>query len=305
MRWDRHDLSAFARTGWQLLKDGFNCFIADNALTRGAAIAFYAVTRAGAGIVHRQRHRQPCLRQDATSGAIHHQLRRIMSRESADLLQLAVQHSRRTHHTLLGGLLGTLALVVTASGVFTEMEDALNAIWKAPRTESYLYQVLRGRVLSLGLVVVLGFLLMVSMVVASGIGILARYLDQATSLSHLVIGIINIGLSLSLVTVLFAVIYKTLPNKALQWRDVMVGAFGTALLFQLGQALIGFYLANFISASVYGAAGGVIVLLVVGLLHRPAVPAGRGIHQGLGLTLWQPARDRPSGRDGACLSLAA
>ena len=151
---------------------------------------------------------------------------------------------------------------LTASGVFTEMEDALNVIWKAPRKESYFYQVLRGRTLSLMLVASLGFLLMISMVFAAGIGVLARYLDRVTSLSHFVIATINLGLSFVLISLLFEAIYKVLPNKALQWRDVAVGAIGTAILFETGQALIALYLSSFVSANIYGAAGGVIVLLV-------------------------------------------
>ncbi len=151
---------------------------------------------------------------------------------------------------------------MTASGVFTEMQDALNVIWKAPRKESYLYLLVRGRIISLGLVVALGFLLMISMVFAGGIGVLGHYLGQRTTLSHLVIAAINLGLSFTLVTLLFAAIYKTLPNRPLYWRDVVIGAVGTAILFEVGQFLIALYLARFVSANIYGAAGGVIVLLV-------------------------------------------
>ena len=89
---------------------------------------------------------------------------------------------------MLGSLIGLLALIFTASGVFTEIEDALNVIWKAPRTESYFYQIVRGRVLSLALVVGLGILLMISMILAGGIGVLGTLLDSHTSLSHFVIG---------------------------------------------------------------------------------------------------------------------
>jgi membrane protein len=243
-------------------KTAVMAFFDDYALTRGAAIAFYAVTALAPSLFIAGGIASLAFGQDAASGAIHYQLRQIMSRESADLLQAAILHARRADPSLAGGILGALALVITASGVFTEIEDALNVIWKAPRTESYFHQILRGRVLSLGMVVAMGFLLMLSMTVAGGIGVLARYLDQTIALSGLVIAPINFGLSFALTALLAAVIYKTLPNKRLEWRDVWLGALVTALLFQLGQLLIGFYLANFIAASVYGAAGGVIVMLV-------------------------------------------
>lgn len=249
-------------TLWQLVTEGFAGFLADNALTRGAAIAFYAVTAIAPVLFITTTIAGLVLGPDAASGAVRAQLRQIMTRESADLVQFAIIHAARSHHSVLGSLLGITALVITASGVFTEMEDALNVIWKAPRKESYLHQLLRGRVLSLVLVVGLGFLLIFSMILASGIGAIARLLDRYTGLSQMVIGILDFALAFTLVSVLFAAIYKLLPNRRLYWRDVMVCACGTALLFQAGQALIAFYLANFITANIYGPAAGVIVLLI-------------------------------------------
>ena len=248
----------------KMLREGFTAFVDDNALTRGAAIAFYAVTAiapvlfvttAIAGLV---------LGPKAASAAVHYQLLKMMSPQSADLVQNAIIHVRGVHHSIQGSLIGLVALIVTTSGVFTEMEDALNVIWKAPRHESYLYQLLRGRVLSLGLVVVLGFLFMVSLVVAAGVGVVGRFLNYDMANSPLVTGVINPGLSFLMISLLFALIYKVMPNKALYWRDVVLGAMGTAMLFLAGQALISFYVSRFLTANIYGAAGGMIVLLVWG-----------------------------------------
>jgi membrane protein len=249
-------------TPWTLVREGFAAFIDDNALTRGAAIAFYAVTAIAPVLFIATAIAALGLGQDAASGAVHYQLARIMSSESADLVQLAILHVRGAHHTLEGSLIGITALVVTASGFFTEIEDALNVIWKAPRQESYFYQLLRGRVLSLTLVIGLGFLLLASMLIATAIRFLGQVLDRFTDFSGLVVDTINIGVSLAFVSLLFAAFYKVLPNIRLQWRDVLVASFGTALLFEGGQTVIGYYLANFISANIYGAAGGIIVLLI-------------------------------------------
>ena len=249
-------------TPWTLLREGFAAFIDDNALSRGAAIAFYAVTAIAPVLFIATAIAALGLGQDAASGAVHFQLTRIMSSESADLVQLAILHVRRAHHTLIGSLIGITALVVTASGFFTEIEDALNVIWKAPRQESYFYQLLRGRVMSLTLVIGLGFLLLVSMLIATAIRLLGELLDRFTNFSVLVVGAINIGVSLVIVSLLFGALYKVLPNIRLQWRDVLVASFGTAILFEGGQTVIGYYLANFISANIYGAAGGIIVLLI-------------------------------------------
>ncbi|HET7084773.1 MAG TPA: YihY/virulence factor BrkB family protein [Rhizomicrobium sp.] len=249
-------------TAWILLKEGMEAFIDDSALTRGAAIAFYAVTAIAPVLFIASAIAALGLGQDAASGAVHYQLTRIMTSESADLVQLAILHMRNSTHTLAGSLIGVVTLIVTASGFFTEIEDALNVIWKAPRHESYFYQLLRGRVLSLTLVIGLGLLLLASMILATGIRLLGQVLDRYTEISGPVIGIINLALSLGLVSLIFAAIYKVLPNTRLLWRDVLVASCGTAILFELGQTLIGYYLANFITANIYGAAGGIIVLLI-------------------------------------------
>ena len=248
----------------RMLKEGFVAFVNDNALSRGAAIAFYAVTAIApvlfvatgiAGLV---------LGPKAASDAVHYQLLKMMSAQSANLVQDAIVHARGIHHSIQGSLIGLLALIVTTSGVFTEMEDALNVIWKAPRHESYLFQLLRGRVLSLALVVLLGFLFMVSLVAAAGIGMLGRFLNYDMLNSAFVSSVVNPGLSFVLISLLFALIYKLMPNIDLYWRDVILGAMGTALLFLGGQTLISLYVSRFLVANIYGAAGGVIVLLVWG-----------------------------------------
>jgi membrane protein len=247
---------------WTLFKEGIEAFIDDHALTRGAAIAFYAVTAIAPVLFIATAIAALVLGQDAASGAVYYQLRRIMSAESADLVQLAILHVRGSEHTLAGSIIGIITLVVVASGFFTEIEDALNVIWKAPRKESYFYQILRGRVMSLTLVIGLGFLLLLSMLVATGVRVLGRVLERVSEFSDLVIGLLNMGISLTIVTLLFAGLYKVLPNRRLEWRDVMVASVGTAIAFEAGQTVIGYYLANLISANIYGAAGGIIVLLI-------------------------------------------
>jgi membrane protein len=252
---------------WRLiamLKEGFVAFVDDNALSRGAAIAFYAVTATAPVLFVATAIAALVLGPKAASAAVHYQLTKMMSAQSADLVQNAIIHVRGVHHSIQGSLIGLIALIVTTSGVFTEIEDALNVIWKAPRHESYLFQLLRGRVLSLGLVVLLGFLFMVSLVIASGVGLVGRLLNYDTLHSPFVSDVINPGMSFVMISLLFALIYKLMPNTPLYWRDVILGAMGTALLFLAGQALISIYVSRFLVANIYGAAGGVIVLLIWG-----------------------------------------
>ncbi len=247
---------------WMLIKEGFTAFVDDSALTRGAAIAFYAVTAIAPVLFIATTIAGVFLGPAAASGAVRYQLTQVMSPASADMVQYAIVRVGAAHHSLAGTLIGLLALIFTASGVFTEIQDALNVIWSAPRKQSYFYLAVRGRVLSLALVVILGILLMISMIFAGGVGVISHALDQYTSLSFFVISLINLGLSFGLLSLLFAALYKILPNIRLAWRDVMVGAMGTALLFEGGQELIAIYLSRIIYANVYGAAAGVIVLLV-------------------------------------------
>lgn len=246
---------------WILLKEGIAAFIADNALSRGAAIAFYAVTAIAPVLFIATSIAALFMGHAAARGAVGH-LRQMMSPESADMVQVAILRVRDMPHSLMGSLLVFCALLFTASGVFAETEDALNHIWKSPRTEHHVYRLVRGRALSLALVIGLGVLLVISMVFATGIAMLGNLMGGQTPVGHVVIGTVNLAVSLALVSLLFAAIYKALPNRRLYWRDVIVGAIGTAILFEAGQALIAFYLSRFVYANIYGAAGGIVVLLI-------------------------------------------
>jgi len=244
----------------RLLKEGLIAFVDDSALTRGAAIAFYAVTAIAPVLFIATAVAGVFLGPAAASGAVRYQLRQMMSPESADLVQGAIVHVRGVHHSLQGSLIGLVALIVTASGVFTEMEDALNVIWKAPRQGAVLPRLLRGRAVSLILVIGLGLLLLASMSVSAAITVLGHTIQTPFGQFGLIL--LNLGVSFVLMSVMFAAIYKVLPNKELEWRDVALGAIVTELLFLVGQFLLGYYFGSSGIARPYGAAGGLIVLLV-------------------------------------------
>lgn len=247
---------------WGLFREGVDAFIRDEALTRGAAIAFYIVTAIApilyitvtlAGLV---------MGHAAAQEAVGHVLGRIMSRDSTALLELAIRNARGTSTGIAGGVIGIVMLIVTASGVFGEMEDALNAIWQAPRKGAVIPRLLRGRAVSLVLVIGLGFLLVISMLTTSALTALSHYIAIDTPYSQLSLALLNGGVSFLLAAVLFAAIYKVLPNLDLEWRDVIAGAIGTAALFQLGQLLLGYILGSMGVTRTYGAAGGLILLLL-------------------------------------------
>jgi membrane protein len=162
----------------------------------------------------------------------------------------------------LAAAVGIVTLVVTASGVFGEMQAALNKIWKAESKGTTVGRLVRARAKSLGLVAALGFLLMVSLAVSAGLTAFAERINAALPFGGIILSALNILVSLALISFLFAAVFKVLPDCELQWRDVAVGAVITAILFVAGKSLIGWYVGSSAIASTYGAAAGLIVLLL-------------------------------------------
>ena len=185
-----------------------------------------------------------------------------MGKESADLVQTTVQSASGKSSGILASVVGAIALLITASGVFGEMQSALNMIWKAQPHGTTVSRLVRARAASLGLVAALGFLLLVSLVISAILSGLGSYIDAVLPFGALILHLLNFVVSFALISVLFGAIYKVLPDAELSWRDVLIGAMVTALLFNLGKFLIGLYLAHSAVASSYGAAGALIVVLL-------------------------------------------
>jgi len=158
--------------------------------------------------------------------------------------------------------IGALMVLVAASGIFGEMQAALNTTWEVKATDEPLPSLIRARAASLGLVAALGFVTMVSLVASTALSALSRELEMRTPVASFVLTVLNTSLSLVVFAVLFAAIYKMLPDKPLRWRDVASGAAITAGLFTGGKSLIGWYLGQAAPGSAYGAAGAIIVLLL-------------------------------------------
>ncbi len=247
---------------WTLLKETVLSFIEDDALSRGASMAFYAVTSlapillivvAIAGLVFGE---------DAARNALAGQFQGLMGQQSAELLQGAIQNAGKKSSGIFATVIGAVTLLVTASGVFGEMQSALNAIWKASPQGTTVSRLIRARAASLGLVAALGFLLLVSLVVSAGISALGDYVNAAIPFGKLLLTVVSALVSFAMIAVLFAAIYKVLPDRRLQWRDVIVGAIATSLLFTIGKTLIGWYLGTSAVASTYGAAGALLIVLL-------------------------------------------
>jgi membrane protein len=247
---------------WKMLKETVLAFVDDEALSRGAAIAFYTVTSIAPVLLIVIAIAGLAFGRDAAQNAITAQLSGLMGQQTAEVLQTAVASAASKSSGIVATIVGIVTLLITASGVFGEMQTALNAIWKAKPKGTTVSRLIRARAASLGLVAALGFLLMVSLVVSTVLTAFGNYLDSLLPFGKVILTILNVVVSLMLISFLFAAIYKVLPDRSLTWRDVVVGAIVTAVLFTVGKSLISWYIGSSAVASSFGAAGALIVLLL-------------------------------------------
>jgi membrane protein len=247
---------------WKLLRDTVLSFIDDEALGRGAAISFYTVTSIAPVLLIVIAIAGLAFGRDAAQNALTAQLSDLMGQQTAEILQSAVASAAGKSSGILATIVGIITLFATASGVFGEMQSALNAIWKTEPQAKTVSRLIQARAVSLGLVAALGFLLIVSLAVSAGLTAFGNYLDSIMPIGKFILPVLNFVVSFALLAVLFAAIYKVLPDRRLEWRDVIFGAVVTSILFTIGKSLIGLYLGSSAIASSYGAAGGLIVLLL-------------------------------------------
>ena len=247
---------------WTLIKESVTGFINDNALSHGAAMAFYATTSLAPILLIVVAIAGLAFGDDAARLALSAQISGMMGPETANLFKTALQNASNTSSGTWASIIGLVTLLITASGVFGEMQLSLNKIWKVEPKGSSLSRLVRARAASLGLVAALGFLLLVSLVASAAISALGNLLNAYLPFGEVILALINSIVSFLLIAVLFGAIYKILPDRTLEWRDVRVGAIATAALFTIGKSLIGWYIGSSAVASTYGAAGGLLVTLL-------------------------------------------
>jgi membrane protein len=248
---------------WKLLKDTVLSFIEDEALSRGAAIAFYTVTSLAPVLLIVIAIAGLAFGRDAAQNAIIGQLSGLMGPQAAEVLQSAVASASGASSGIIATLVGVMALMIAASGAFGELQSTLNAIWKAePTGLTTVSRLIRARAASLGLVAALGFLLTVSLAVSAALAAFSNHLNSILPFGELALPAMHFIVSLLLISALFAAIYKILPDRHLEWRDVVVGGVVTAILLNIGKSLIGWYIGSSAVASSYGVGGALIVFLL-------------------------------------------
>jgi membrane protein len=237
-------------------------WMAQRAASKGAALAFYTLFSMAPILVLVIAIAGAIFGPEAARGEIFAQLTGLLGPSAAQATEVLLAGARNPDAGRIATLIATLFLFVGATTAFAELKESLDEIWHVPTARSAgLLGVLRTRLLSFGLVLVLAFLLLVSLVISAGLAILERYWGGLWNEAAIVTFLTSV-FSFGVIASLFAVIYKMLPQIQLSWHDVWIGAVGTAGLFTLGKYLIGVYLGNSMVANSYGAAGSIIALLL-------------------------------------------
>ena len=248
---------------WALLRETCSEWYDDRAPRLGAALAFYTVFALAPGLVLVIALAALLLGREAAQGQIISQVEDLAGVAGAEAVRATIESARNAGGSLLATSLGVVTLLFGLWGVFGELQDALNMIWRVPSGPSRgLFGVVKKRLWSFTMVVGIGFLLLVSLAASAWLAALGKFFSGLLPMPATVMEAMNAVLSFVVITFMFALIYKLLPDVKLAWRNVWTGAAVTAVLFTIGKTMIGLYLGRSTVASVYGAAGSLIVVLL-------------------------------------------
>lgn len=252
-----------ARSTFQLFKKAFSEWNEDKAPTFAASLSYYTMFSIAPVLVIAVSVAGMAFGEDAARGQIQTQLQDLVGTSGAEVIGQMMISARKPSSGIIATALGVIALIFGATGVFVQLQDALNHIWHVkPRPRNGVLNFLRSRFLSFAMVLVIGFLLLVSLVVSAALSGIGAYFDHLFPGWALLWQGLNLLISFAVITVLFAMMYKLLPDTHVAWQDVWLGAAVTSLLFSLGKFGIGLYLGRSTVASSYGAAGSLAVVLI-------------------------------------------
>jgi membrane protein len=251
------------RRYWSLLKETYEEWDLHKAPKLGAGLAYYTILSLAPLLIVIISVIGFALGKKAAEGRILEQIQGLVGSQGAEAIQTVIANANKPATGTLATIIGLLTLFLGASGVFGELHDALNTIWDVPARQSAGFAgLIRQRFLSFGMVLAIGFLLLVSLVLSAGIAAAGTFVGGLLPVPEFVLQIVNLVVSVVVITALFALIYRFLPDEHPEWRDVIVGAAVTSVLFSVGKLLIGLYLGKASVGSPYGAAGSLVVVLV-------------------------------------------
>jgi membrane protein len=246
-----------------LFKEAFLAWMDSKSPRLGAALAYYTIFAVAPLFLIALSMAGFCFGEEAARRELFGQVYGLVGRTGGEAIQTLVAAANQPRAGLwaTGGALVTLGIGATA--VFVELKDALNTIWGVqPKPGRGSRAFIKDRLLSFAMVLGVGFLLLVSLVLDAALAALGSFTSGLLPAQRLLLGYLNFAMSLGVITLLFAMIFKVLPDVKIAWKDAWVGGFVTALLFNLGKFLIGYYLGRSSMVSIYGAAGSFIILLM-------------------------------------------
>jgi len=245
-----------------LLKEAFHDWRADEAPRLGAALAYYTLFAIAPLLVIAIAVAGLAFGRGAAQGRIVAEFSGVVGQSGAEAVTALIENSRKPSTGIVATILGGGTLLLGASGAFLELKDALNRVWDVRAPRGGLWGFIRGRLAAFALVLAVGFLLLASLVVSAVLSAAGAVLGSYVSHPVALLQIANAAISLIVITILFALIFKVLPDTSIAWGDVWMGAAMTAGFFTVGKFGIGFYLGRSGLTSAYGAAGAVVVLIV-------------------------------------------
>ena len=246
---------------WAVAKEAAQDWSTHKDSRQGAALAYYSVFSLGPIIVIAIAVAGCIFGRDAVTGQVASSIKDTLGDTGANAVQAMLADAARPREGLIATLLGLAALLFAAIGVVVQLKDALNTVWEIGDTRGHgLWHFVRSYVVSLAAVVTLGFLLMVSLIVTAGLAAFGKY--AAPHVQEWLFHLVTTLVSLSVISLLFAMMFKWLPDTAVDWYDVWLGAVITAVLFELGKSAIGFYIGKQGLETTYGAAASIIVVLI-------------------------------------------
>ncbi|HEV7394542.1 MAG TPA: YihY/virulence factor BrkB family protein [Burkholderiales bacterium] len=252
-----------AKNIWILTKAAASSWVDDYAQSMGAALAYYTMLSIAPFLLIVISLAGMIFGVEAARGEIAAQLQGLMGREGAEAVQKLLESASKPAESMTAAVAGLVLLLVGATSVFAELQDALDRIWRAPkRSRRGIWSLLRARLLSFGTIAGISFLMMVSLVVSAALAAIGKLWGPRFSDWQSLVAVVNVVFSYVLTTTVFAMIYKVMPRVKVAWRDVFIGATVTALLFTIGKSLIGLYIGRSGLTSGFGAAGSLVMAMV-------------------------------------------
>lgn len=251
------------KTLGSLLLESGNSFLSDKGTRMAAALAYYTIFSIAPLLIITIAIVALVLGQKGATYQIYQQLNGLLGDSSAKAIQTMVESANRPASGAVAVMLGFVVLLFGASGVFGELQDDLNTIWKVPPPKTGgIWSTIKARFISFSMVLGIGFLLLVSLIISAGLAALGNFIQGMMPEWQIIAEALNVVVSIATISLLFGMIFKVLPDTPVAWRDVSLGALVTAMLFTIGKTVLGLYLGRSAVTSSYGAAGALAVVLL-------------------------------------------